>query len=90
MTTKTAGLSSREITQKVKNIVITALYSKGNITDVDENAPLTSLGLDSLSVVDIFMGLEREFDLELDESELDMSVVESVKTLVNYVKTILD
>lgn len=89
MNTKTAELPSEEITKKVKEIVIAALYAKGNIKDIDEAVPLTSLGLDSLNVVDIFIGLEREFDIELDEADLDMSVVESVNSLVDYVKSLL-
>ena len=88
MNTKTADLSPEEITRKVKEIVIAALYAKGNIKDIDEAVPLTSLGLDSLNVVDIFMGLEREFGIELDEADLDMSVVESVKSLVAYVRSL--
>ena len=89
MNKKTADLSSEEITKKVKKIVIDALYSKGSILDIDEATPLISLGLDSLSVVDIFLGLEREFDIELDEADIDMSIVESVQSIVNYVKSIL-
>jgi acyl carrier protein len=88
MNTKTADLSPEEITRKVKKIVIAALYAKGNIKDIDEAVPLTSLGLDSLNVVDIFIGLEREFGIELDEADLDMSVVESVKSLVAYVTSL--
>lgn len=89
MNKKTADLSSEEITKKVKKIVIDALYSKGDISDISETAPLTSFGLDSLSVVDIFLGLESEFDIELDEADLDMSIVESVQSIANYVKSIL-
>ena len=89
MNTQTADLSSEELTKKVKKIVIAALYAKGKINDIDELAPLTSLGLDSLNVVDIFLSLEREFGIEVDEAELDMSIVESVKSLVDYVNSMV-
>lgn len=89
MSTIATELSSEDITKTVKKIAIEALYSKGNIEDIDESASLTSLGLDSLNVVDIFIGLEREFGIELDEADLDMSIVSSVNSLVNYVRSIL-
>ncbi|MBL1422311.1 MAG: acyl carrier protein [Alphaproteobacteria bacterium] len=88
MAIKTVGLTDEEITNKVKKIVISALYAKKNIEDIDVNVPLTSLGMDSLNVVDIFIGLEHDFDIELDESELDMSIIESISSLVKYVKSL--
>ena len=87
MTTNTVDLTIEEITKKVKEIVVSALYAKKNIDDIDDDALLTSLGLDSLNVVDIFIGLERDFEIELDESELDMSIVESISSLVKYVQS---
>ncbi len=80
-----AGSGRDAVTQSVKEIVLDALHLETNPADMADDARLDTLGLDSLNIVDILLGLERAFDVAFDETELDFSILESVSTLVDFV-----
>lgn len=44
------------------------------------------LGLDSLSLVSVIVGLEEKFSVQFDESDLDPSKIVQVKDLVRLVE----
>ena len=49
-----------------------------------ESAFIEDLGADSLDIVELIMAMESEFDMEIDDDEVeDISTVEDV---VNYIK----
>ena len=73
------------VAQSIKEIVFEALHLKNGPEDFADDARLDTLGLDSLNIVDILLGMERAFDVTFDETELDFSILESVSTLVNFV-----
>lgn len=78
-------LTRDAVTQSIKKIVLDALHSETRPEDMAEDARLDTLGLDSLNIVDILLGMERAFDVTFDEAELDFSILESVSTLVDFV-----
>ena len=44
------------------------------------------IGLDSLSLVSVVVGLEEKFGIEFDESDLDPGKILQVKDLINLVE----
>lgn len=72
------------VTQRVKEIVAAALHL-GDPQSLDAAARLDTLGLDSLNIVDILLGIERTFDVTIDEAEIDFAMLESVDSLVDFV-----
>lgn len=48
---------------------------------------LEDLGLDSLSMVELIVSLEDEFDIEIDESDLDPSMLQTVAQIYNLIHT---
>lgn len=85
MTQQMHPLSRDAVTQSIKEIVLDALHLETNPADMADDARLDTLGLDSLNIVDILLGMERAFDVAFDETELDFSILESVSTLVDFV-----
>ena len=69
--------------EKVKNIITEQL----GIDEKDvklESAFIEDLGADSLDIVELIMAMESEFDMEIEDDEVeDISTVEDV---VNYIK----
>ena len=70
---------------KIKEIVARELMvEEGDITL--ETDILNDLGADSLSVVDLAMALEDEFDIEMPDEELEG--IRTVGDIVNYIKNL--
>jgi acyl carrier protein len=54
-------------------------------------APLKeSLSIDSMALMQLVTGIEEEFDLELDDSEMSIEVFESVDSIVAFVTAKLE
>ena len=85
MNQHTAPLSRDAVTHSVKEIVFDALHLATDPDHLPDDTRLDTLGLDSLNIVDILLGMERTFDVAFDETELDFSILESVSTLVDFV-----
>ena len=70
---------------KIKEIVARELMvDEGDITL--ETDILNDLGADSLSVVDLAMALEDEFEIEMPDEELEG--IKTVGDIVNYIKNL--
>ena len=76
-------MSSEEIFEKVKNIIVEQLgASESSITL--ESSFIDDLGADSLDIVELIMALEEEFDIEIPDS--DAEKVATVGDVVDYIK----
>ena len=76
-------MSSEEILEKVKNIIVEQLgVSESSITM--EASFIDDLGADSLDIVELIMALEEEFDMEIPDSDAEKVV--TVKDVVDYIK----
>ncbi len=56
--------------------------------DIPLDVPLLGrgVGLDSLDAISLAVAIEREFDIEIDDDELDASLFESIATLAEHVR----
>lgn len=66
-----------------REIVIKVLSSKVDVSKLTETDPLTSLGLDSLDLVEIMLEIEEEVGVEFDGEE-----IAKLKTLGDVLKAI--
>lgn len=80
--TKKGGLL-RMVFEKVKQIITEQLGIDEKEVTL-ESAFIEDLGADSLDIVELIMAMESEFDMEIEDDEVeDISTVEDV---VNYIK----
>ncbi|MDG4785110.1 phosphopantetheine-binding protein [Micromonospora sp. WMMD1102] len=57
-----------------------------HLPEVDERTRLfEDLAIDSMSVLELLIGLEDSIDLEIDPTELNADVFQTVGTLTDYV-----
>ena len=76
-------MSSEEIFEKVKAIIIDLLQVSEDSVTLDANF-IDDLGADSLDLVELIMGIEEEFDLEIPDGEAEKVV--TVGDVVDYIK----
>jgi acyl carrier protein len=81
----TPPLSRDAVILTIKGIVRDALHLQSDPAQLADDTRLDTLGLDSLNIVDILLGLERAFDVVFDEADLDFSILDSVSTLADFV-----
>lgn len=76
-------MSSEEVFEKVKNIIVEQLGVTE--TSVTEDASfIDDLGADSLDIVELIMALEEEFEIEIPDSDAEKVV--TVGDVVDYIK----
>ena len=76
-------VSSEEIFEKVKNIIVDLLQvSEDAVTE--EAHFIDDLGADSLDLVELIMGIEEEFNIEIPDGEAEKVV--TVGDVVDYIK----
>lgn len=90
MTKSTQDLSRDDVIAKVKTIVAEALHAQKAANAMTEETYLENLGLDSMNIVDVLLGVETEFGIVFDEDELDLAPLESIGTLVEFIMKTLD
>lgn len=76
-------MSSEEIFEKVKVIIIDLLQVSEDSVTLDANF-IDDLGADSLDLVELIMGIEEEFNLEIPDGEAEKVV--TVGDVVDYIK----
>lgn len=73
------------VKERVENILIEHLG-----LDADEVTPTAKLaedlGADSLDVVELVMGIEEEFGIEIDDTDYDAGQFATVADVVSYVE----
>ena len=69
--------------EKVKEVIVDLLNTDDSEITM-ESSLVDDLGADSLDIVELIMGLEGEFDLEIPDDEAEK--ISTVGDAVNYIK----
>ena len=69
-----------DVRKKVSEI----MSKRVNVSNLKEDDSLSSLGLDSLDLVELIMGIEEEFNIEIPDGEAEKVV--TVGDVVEYIK----
>ena len=76
-------MSSEEIFEKVRNIIVDLLQVSEDSVTLDSHF-IDDLGADSLDLVELIMGIEEEFNIEIPDGEAEKVV--TVGDVVEYIK----
>ena len=88
MEAKLSEIATRsEILAKLKELVIEVTQLKIAPEAISDTANLfNDCGLDSTSVVDLVVGLEQNFDISVDDDELDVKLFQDLSKLAKFVE----
>ncbi len=73
-----------DIYERVKDVIIEQLGVEDESLITPTTTFIDDLGSDSLDIVELIMGLEEEFDIEIPETDAEKIV--SVADVVDYIK----
>lgn len=75
-----------DIYERVKDVIIEQLGVEDESLITPTTTFIDDLGSDSLDIVELIMGLEEEFDIEIPETDAEKIV--SVSDVVDYIREI--
>lgn len=79
------------IEHRVKQVIIRTLSLEVDADEIDDADALFGggLGLNSMATIEIIVGLEEEFGIEVPDEKLRVELFDSVQTLADYVRAAL-
>ena len=79
------------IEYRVKQVIIRTLSLEVDAEEIDDEDALFGggLGLNSMATIEIIVGLEEEFDIEVPDEDLRVELFDSVQTMADYVRAVL-
>ncbi len=69
--------------ERIKSVIVDQLGVEEDLVTLNASF-VDDLGADSLDVVDLIMGIEDEFDIEIEDA--DAETISTVGDAVNYIK----
>ncbi len=69
--------------ERIKSVIVEQLGVEEDLVTLNASF-VDDLGADSLDVVDLIMGIEDEFDIEIEDA--DAETISTVGDAVNYIK----
>lgn len=79
------------IEHRVKQVIIRTLSLEVDADEIDDEDELFGggLGINSMATIEIIVGLEEEFGIEVPDEELRVELFDSVQTMADYVRAVL-
>lgn len=81
---------TKNIEEKVKSIITSRMKDRSKIAKLAYDTPLLSLGIDSILALSILVELEEEFDIEIDDSDLNMDKIRDINSFADLVRGYLE
>lgn len=69
---------------------IKKLVNNGTDANITEETNLVELGIDSLMTVELVLGLEDAFNIQFNDSDLEMENLRNVRDIVNLVNKYIE
>ena len=79
---------TEELITEVKKLIIERLkLEEITVKDIITDAPLfgEGLGLDSIDALELVIGLEKEYGVNIPDAEVGKKVFQSVRTIAQYI-----
>ncbi len=85
---KRDNVGDTRIEDRVKELLVERLFLKVSPGDVGDDDVITdTLGVDSVSVFEIVVGLEEEYGLSFEDEDFDMEVFKTVHAMADFVRS---
>ena len=76
------------IEHRIKQVIIRTLSLEVDADEIDDEDALFGggLGLNSMATIEIIVGLEEEFGIEVPDEDLRVELFDSVQIMADYVR----
>ena len=80
------------IEHRVKQVIIRKLSLEVMPEDIEDGDQLFDggLGLNSMATIEIIVGIEEEFEIQVPDEDLRVELFDSVKTMSDYVRSVVE
>lgn len=79
-------MNNMTIEEKVKEIITSRMKDQSKIERLTNETPLLSLGIDSILALSILVEIEEEYDIEIDDSDLNMDKIKDIASFAQLVR----
>ncbi|MBS3764033.1 MAG: acyl carrier protein [Planctomycetes bacterium] len=77
----------KELEDKIKEMIVERCFLTIGPEEIDDEADLMDdVGLDSVQILEVVVGLEDEFGVTIDDSDFDIENFETVAAIADYVR----
>lgn len=81
-------MGEKRIEGRIKELLVERLFLKVTPEDIGDDDVITeTLGVDSVSVFEIVVGLEEEYGLSFEDEDFNMEVFRTVHAIADFVRT---
>ncbi|MBD5534791.1 MAG: acyl carrier protein [Lachnospiraceae bacterium] len=78
-------MEKEQIVKKVKEIIISSLDLKIQPEEIVGEDLINEVGINSIDALEIFVWIENEFDIEIEDEDLSDQLIASVDGLADYI-----
>lgn len=71
---------------KIREIIASRLKDQKQIEMLDNSTPLVSLGIDSILALSILVEIEEEFDIEINDADLNMDRIKNISAFADLIR----
>lgn len=80
-------MSDKTVQERIKELIVEKVLVGVNPEEIDSESQLVSeLGLDSIQIIGLIGGLEEEFDIVLEDDDLDFELFSTISSLAKLVE----
>ena len=82
-------MKKQEIIRKLKELIVYKLDVNMKMEDLHEDSPLFEggIGLDSISIVNLIVLIEKNFKLNFQDDEISMELFSNLDTLSGFIES---
>jgi len=77
--------NANAVKEKIKGIIVSRLKDEEKIRTLEYDTPLLSLGIDSILALSILVEIEEEFNIEIDDSDLNMDKIRNISSFAELI-----
>jgi acyl carrier protein len=80
-------MASEAMKAEIKNLLVERLFLRVKPEEISDTAPLLdSLGIDSVALFELVVGLEDVYGITFDEDEFRLSLFKDVESIADFVE----
>ena len=83
-------MSVSAVEETVKQIIVSHMKDKSKQEQLTYTTPLLSIGIDSILALSILVEIEEAYDIEIDDSDLNMDKVRDISSFSNLVRSYIE